>query len=181
MRGRAQGKPRAGTCIEPFESVECRRCRGGGCFAFCRLASRIRVLSKSGGRPILLCKTIILHSERARREPPQAFNRQVARATRTARCDVPCQGRAAERHSPSKARSRGQGRTANLPPLRPQCTRLPSLRLGNCACHSGGRWRQIGMQQVIWLGRRLRQSLCAVQAATPIVDPANCDAQLTNR
>jgi hypothetical protein len=39
----------------------------GGCFAFSRLASHIRVLSKSGEKPALLRKTIILL---VRGEPP---------------------------------------------------------------------------------------------------------------
>ncbi len=55
MRGRARGK--LGTCNQLLRMPQMPK---GGCFAFSRLASHIRVLSKSGEKPALLRKTTIL-------------------------------------------------------------------------------------------------------------------------
>ena len=51
MRGRARGK--LGTCNQMLRMSQMPK---GGCFAFSRLASHIRVLSKSGEKPALLRK-----------------------------------------------------------------------------------------------------------------------------
>jgi hypothetical protein len=87
MRGRARGK--LGTCNQMLRMPQMPK---EGCFAFSRLASHIRVLSKSGGKPALLSKTTIfisigtmLNAEQ-QQEPHRPRRQRTSSIVSTTRC-----------------------------------------------------------------------------------------------